>query len=160
MQQRQSMVLSHGVVAWSKINQSYDDDSYTRISLRVSGEDCDVISLLHNITFIRSTILISVEVIGEDGVDLRAWAVRVAINFFRRSRHYRNVSIFLKENLGFRARVVRAVTIFFRKNRHYRHSLFFLRSGGQFTRVIPEQMEGEAEDPKTCIPSYILVSDR
>ena len=156
---RQSMLLSHGVVVWSKIGESFDDDSCTHISLRVSGEGCEAISLLQNITFTRSTILISVDVIGESSPDVRARVVRAVIDFFRRSRHYRHNSIFLKESLGFCARVVRAVTIFFKKDRHYRHAFFFLLSGGQFMRVIPECVESDKEDPQVCIPSRVLVLD-
>ena len=156
---RQSMLLSHGVVVWSKISESFNDDSCTHISLRVSGEEGDATSLLHNITFTRSIILISVDVIGEDSSDARARVVRAVINFFRGSRHYRHASIFLKESLSIRARVVRAVTIFFRENRHYRRSFFFILSGGQFMRVAPECVESDEEDPQACIPSRILVLD-
>ncbi len=127
--QQQDMILFRGVVEWRRINESLDSDPCTHIMLRVSGADCDVVSMLNNITFIHPTILISISLIGEGSADTCE-------------------------------RVACVVTNFFRESKYYRHSSVFLLEGDQFKRVIPECAEGEEEDPKTCIPSHIFVSNR
>ena len=93
--QQPSMSLLHGVVEWSGVSESLDDDLCTHISLCVLSKDCDVASSLKHITFIRSTILISVNLIGEESPAVRAQVACAITNFFRKNKHYRCASVFL-----------------------------------------------------------------
>lgn len=100
--QRQDMILYRGVVQWRRVDASLGDDECTHIALRVSGADCDVVSMLNNITFTRPTILISIGLIGEGSADTCEQVACVVTHFFRESKRYRYSSVFILDGDQFK----------------------------------------------------------
>ena len=100
--QQQDMILFRSVVEWRRIDASLDNDLCTHITLRVSGADCDVVSMLNNITFVHPTILISIGLIGEGGPDVRERVACAVINFFRGNKYYRYSSVFILDGDQFK----------------------------------------------------------
>ena len=100
--QQQDMILFRGVVEWRRIDASLDDDECTHITLRVSSADCDVVSMLNNITFIHPTILVSIGLIGKGSPDTCEQVACAVTHFFRESKYYRYSSVFILDGDQFK----------------------------------------------------------